>query len=169
MKSVYKIKNAFRIPMTIAILLSIPVLIDVFNRQMETVHLVLVLTLMGLFYITGFNSLLRRTVVLDDRIIVFNIFGKKDISLDDISFIDGLTLGSRQFISISTKGKNVLIPNSFNEFHGMARDVASLVKQEKIGDGLRYIVEHPSKRASDTISAWITVLILSAILYIRIK
>ena len=168
MRNVYKVKNSFRIPITIAILLSIPVLIDVFNRQMETVHLVLVLILMGLFYITGFNSLLRKAMVTDDRIIVYNIFGKKNLPIEDITFLDGLTIGSRQFISINTKGKNILVPNSFNEFSKLAQVLSGFVEEEKVGDGLRYIMKHPLKRSTDTITAWVTVLILCAILYVRL-
>ena len=167
MEQVYKIKNSLRIPMVIAIILSIPVFYDVFSKGIARQHIVIVGILVFVFIVFALNNLLRKVCIFENRISIFSIAGKKDIPFNEINSLDGISLGRRQYISITHKKKTSLIPNSFRDFPKILVSIKNLVPEDIVGQGLRDIESFPLSRTGDTIGAWITVLILAAILATR--
>jgi hypothetical protein len=168
MELVYKIKNALRIPMVIAIILSIPVFYDVFNKGLAKQNKVIVVTLIFVFIIFAANSLFRKISIFKDRITILNILGKKIIPFNEISSLDGISLGRRQYISITHKKKTHLIPNSFNDFPNLLLTMKELVQDDIVGQGFKDIENFPLSRTGDTIAVWITVLLLAGILIMRV-
>jgi hypothetical protein len=168
MEKVYKIKNSLRIPMMIAIILSIPVFIDLFSKGIARQHIVIVSILVLVFIIFAFNNLLRKICIFDDRISIFSIAGKKIIPFNEITSVDGISLGRRQYISIVHKKKTTLVPNSFRDFQNILVSIKNIVPEDIIGQGLKDIESFPLSRTGDTIGAWITVIILAVILATRL-
>ncbi|HEY9161309.1 MAG TPA: hypothetical protein VIS94_09510 [Desulfomonilia bacterium] len=168
MEKVYKIKNSLRIPMMIAIILSIPVFIDLFSKGIARQHIVIVSILVLVFIIFAFNNLLRKICIFDDRISIFSIAGKKIIPFNEITSVDGISLGRRQYISIVHKKKTTLVPNSFRDFQSILVSIKNIVPEDIIGQGLKDIESYPLSRTGDTIGAWITVIILAVILATRL-
>lgn len=168
MEQVYKIKNSLRIPMVIAIILSIPVFFDLFSKGIAREHLVIVSILVFVFIIFAFNNLLRKVCIFDDGVSIFSITGKKVIPFNEITTVDGISLGRRQYISITHKKKTSLIPNSFRDFPEILVSIKNLVPEDMVGQGLKDIESFPLSRTGDTIGAWITVIILAAILATRL-
>ncbi|MGD0209897.1 MAG: hypothetical protein ABSC14_02820 [Desulfomonilia bacterium] len=166
MQRVYKIKKALKAPMSLAVIISIPVFMDVINRGYETKILVMACMLIVLFYLFTLNNLLKQIKVGDGEIIIRSLFGSNRIHVEDIKLVDGVTIGSRQFITISAK-KNSLIPNTFDDFIGIIDSIREVVKEEAIGKGLTDLRENVVTRKSDITMAWITVILLIIIVVIR--
>jgi len=167
MNSVYKIKKTLKTPMVLAVIMSIPVFYDVVAKGYEWSMLIMALMLIVLYYLLTLNNLIRRVRIQDNTLVIINMFGIKRLPTEDISLIDGMTIGTRQFINISSKKKSFLIPNSFENFPGLIDDITSIAKKETIGGGLQHMRENLVNRKSDTTVAWITVLLLMLIILVR--
>jgi hypothetical protein len=167
MPQVYKIKKAVKAPMVLAVILSIPVFVDVIASGFATTMLVMAVILMVLFYLFTLNNLIKRVIVDAQEIVIKGLFGSNRISVDDITRLDGITMGSRQFISISTKKKSYLIPNSFDDFPGIIDSIKGIAPEETVAQGLGQLRENVVNRKSDITMGWITVLLLALIILVR--
>ena len=166
MRQVYKIKKALIAPMILAVLLSVPVFVDVIRTGHTTRVLFMASLLMVLFYLFTLNNLLKRIIIEDSVILIRSLFGTARIPLEEIKLVDAVTMGSRQFITISAK-KNSYIANTFDDFSGIIESIQAVVKDENIGKGLLEMKGHVVTRRSDITMAWITVILLAIIVVIR--
>ena len=167
MVHVYKIKKSLQIPMALALVLSVPVFYDLFTRGLPTGQLVLIGILMVLFYLMAISNLIRRVILDGPKLTIVNYLGRKEIDLPSVSALDGLSLGKRQFLSVSSGGRHHLIQNSFEGFFELMEAVSTQVPATKIRDGLEQIRRFPQVRTGDTIAAWVTVAILAAVIFFR--
>lgn len=159
MQKVYKIKKALKTPMVLAVIISIPVFVDVFRRGYETRILVMASLLVILFYLFTLNNLIKRLTVNDSGIVLRTLFGSNTALFDEVKLIDGISFGSRQFIGITSK-KYILIPNNFENFESIIDDIRQFAREETIGQGLLQMREKTVNRKSDITMAWIVVLLL---------
>lgn len=167
MEKVYKIKNSLRLPMILAVILSIPVFFDLMGRGMETGHIILIVILMLFFYLMAINNLIRRVTITPDSVTIGNFMGRKTIARADITALDGLSVGSRQFISLIVGKSSHLIQNSYADFTGLMDALAAMVPEDHIKEGFSQIRQNPLTRSGDTIAAWLTVAILVTIITFR--
>jgi len=166
MEHVYKIKKELKAPMVLAVILSIPVFVDVLRMGYATRILIMACLLMILFYLFTLNNLIKKLIVTDNEIIIRGLFGSTRIPIDEVKLVDGVTMGTRQFITISSK-KNTFIPNNFDDFAGIMDSLKSVVKDDAVGKGLLDLRGHVVTRKSDITMAWITVILLMIIVVIR--
>lgn len=152
--------------MILAVLLSVPVFVDVIRTGHTTRVLFMASLLMVLFYLFTLNNLLKRIIIEDSVILIRSLFGTARIPLEEIKLVDAVTMGSRQFITISAK-KNSYIANTFDDFSGIIESIQEVVKDENIGKGLLEMKGHVVTRRSDITMAWITVILLAIIVVIR--
>jgi hypothetical protein len=167
MDNVYKIKKSLKTPMIIATLISIPVFADVIMRGFKLSTMIMVLGLMILFYVLTLNNILRKVRITDSGVTIRGILGIRRIPIENITLIDGMTMGTRQFATVTTKKGNYLIPNSFENFQAIVSDLEQIGREETIGKGLSLLKENIIVRRSDITGAWITVILLLIILLIR--
>lgn len=167
MNRIYKIKKALKTPMILATLISIPIFADVIMRGFEITTLVMALSLMIIFYLLTLNNVLRKVRITDSQVSISGIFGPRHISTEEITLIDGMTMGSRQFITIATKKRNYLIPNSFEGFATIIDDLMSVLPKETHGGSLQVLKDNIVVRRSDITGAWITVILLLIIVLVR--
>lgn len=154
--------------MALAIILSVPVFYDLFFlRGLPTGQLVLIGILMVFFYLMAINNLVRRVILDGSKLSIVNYLGRTEIDLPEVSALDGLSLGKRQFISLSSGKRHHLIQNSFEGFFELMEAVSTQVPSTKIKDGMEQIRRFPQVRTGDTIAAWVTVAILAAIIFSR--
>jgi hypothetical protein len=167
MEKVYKIKNSLRLPMLLAVILSIPVFADLMGRGMETGHIILIVILMLFFYLMAINNLIRRVAIREDSITIGNFMGRKTVAREDITALDGLSVGQRQFISLIVGKRSHLIQNSYSDFTGIMDTLSGMVPEDHIKEGFTRIRQNPLTRSGDTIAAWLTVAILMTIITFR--
>jgi hypothetical protein len=167
MERIYKIKKALKTPMVLAVLISIPIFVDVIQSGFATSMLVMAILLMLLFYLFTINNLIKQVTVTPQEIAIRSLFGSTRIKAEDIINIDGMTMGSRQFVSISAKKRSHLIPNSFDDFAGLIDDIKGIVPEDRIGEKLVHLRENIVNRKSDIAMGWITVILLALIILMR--
>ncbi|MCE5275981.1 MAG: hypothetical protein LLG43_12715, partial [Deltaproteobacteria bacterium] len=97
MDQVYKIKKSLKAPMLLAVVISLPVFVDVISSGFPTKTLIMAITLMVLFYLFTLNNLIKRVIVSSGEVSIKSLFGSSRIALDEISRLDGITMGTRQF------------------------------------------------------------------------
>ena len=153
--------------MILATIISIPIFADVAKRGFELTTLVMALSLMVVFYLLTLNNILRKVTITDSEVTISGIFGPRRIPTAEITMIDGMTMGTRQFITISTKKRNYLIPNSFEKFALMIDDLMSVSAPETQSKTLEFLKENIVVRKSDIAGAWITVILLFIIILVR--
>lgn len=167
MDRVYKIKKNLQAPMILATLMSIPIFADVIMSGFKLSILLMALILMILFYLLTINNLLRKIRITDSAVIIRGILGSRKVPVEDIVRLEGISMGSRQFITLATNKRNFLIPNSFADFREIISDLERVVNPEALGSGLSALKEHVIVRKSDITGAWITVILLFIIIIIR--
>jgi hypothetical protein len=167
MERIYKIKKALKTPMLLALIVSIPVFVDVIRTGFATKILVMAILLMVLFYLFTINNLIKQVLIGDQEIVIRSLFGSSRIKPEEITRLDGVTMGSRQFISISTKKKSFLLANSFDDFPGIIDSLKSLVAEDAVGQELVRLRENVVDRKSDIAMGWITVILLALIIAMR--
>jgi len=167
MERIYKIKKAMKTPMVLAVLISIPIFIDVVRSGFATRMLVMAILLMVLFYLFTINNLIKRVSVSEQEIVIRSLFGSTRIKVEDIMNLDGIVMGSRQFVSISAKKRSYLIPNSFDDFACLIDDIKGIVPADLVGEKLIKIRENIVNRKSDIAMGWITVILLALIILMR--
>lgn len=167
MNRVYKIKKALKVPMALAVVISIPVFADVLTKGFEAKILVSAVSLIIIFYLLTLNNILRKVRVTDQAISISGLFGTRHIKLDSVTSIDGMTMGTRQFITISTSKKNYIISNSYDDFTILVDDLSNIWPEDQRVAGLEHLRNNIISRKSDINGAWITVIILLIIILIR--
>jgi len=167
MNRVYKIKKALKVPMVLAVVISIPVFADVLTKGFDPKIFVTAASLILIFYLLTLNNILRKVKITDHSISISGLFGTRHIKLDSVTSIDGMTMGSRQFITVSTKKRNYLISNSYDNFIGLIEDLSNIWGEDQPTANLKYLHDNIIPRRSDINGAWITVIILLIINIIR--
>lgn len=167
MDNVYKIKKNLKTPMILATIISIPVFADVIMGGFKPSTMSLAILLMIMFYILTLNNILRKVRITDSEILIRGILGVRRIPIANINLIDGMTMGTRQFATITTGKRSYLIPNSFENFPSIISDLEKISTEKTKGAGLTLLKDNIIIRKSDITGAWITVLLLVIILLIR--
>ncbi|HPS93484.1 MAG TPA: hypothetical protein PK600_03345, partial [Deltaproteobacteria bacterium] len=88
MDQVYKIKKSLKVPMLLAVVISLPVFVDVISSGFPTKTLIMAITLMVLFYLFTLNNLIKRVIVSSGEVSIKGLFGSSRIALGDISRLD---------------------------------------------------------------------------------
>jgi hypothetical protein len=160
MTNTYKIKRGLILPMALAVVISIPVFVDIFRRGYGTGIVIMASFLVILFYLFTLNNILRRVIIDDSSVCMKGLFGTSRAPFTDIRRVDGINFGSRQFIAV-TAGKNLLIPNSFERFDALVDDIISRASRDTVADGIIRLRENLVNRRSDVTLAWIVVILLA--------
>lgn len=150
--------------MAIAAILGLPITYDIYTRGLSHIQIALVTVLMIFFYVLTINNLVRKVITRSDGIDIITYLGKKSYSADDISNIDGYSMGKRQFIIIASKKRHSFIQNSFVGFLDIVSDLKKILPEEKIKEGITEIQKIPLERTGDTVAAWLTVVIMILII-----
>lgn len=172
MQKVYKIKKAIILPTVLGMLISVPVFVDAIHMirsgAYPTRMLVFAVLFMVLFYLFSLNNLLKRVLVGSSEIVFRSLFGSTRIPTEDITFIDGVTFKSRQFVTITSKKKSSWIPNSYDNFPDILEDLEKIAREGTIGQGFIDIKANLVTRRSDIAMAWFVVLFLGLVIVVRL-
>ena len=172
MQKVYKIKKALQVPTILSIIISIPVFYDAITMIRTQGYparmLVFACLFMILYYLFSLNNLIKKVTIRESEIVLKSLFGSTHIPTGDIKLIDGITFGTRQFITISSKKKSSWIPNSYENFQDLVLSLKSVIKEEIFAAGYTTMEENPVNRKRDIVMAWFIVFVLLFVITIRV-
>jgi len=113
------------------------------------------------------NNLIKKVTIGETEIVFKSLFGSTHILTGDIKLIDGVTFGTRQFITISSK-KSSWIPNSYENFQDLILSLKHVVNEEVFAAGYATIQENTVNRKKDIVMAWFIVFVLLFVIIIRV-
>ncbi len=163
MQNVYKIKKSIKIPMILSVFLSLPVFWQATSRHLETNMLLIAGLLIFLFYMITINNIIKKVSIDNGSISVTSLWGTKTAKHDEIKNITAITMGSRQFINITTNNSNLVIANNYANFLNMIVNIKDAFPETCAATNIDTLIDNPVNRKNDTLGAWLTVAILVAI------
>ena len=164
MKKVYKVKRSITFPLLIAVLLSIPVFVFSVQGDAATAKLIWTFILMLLFYGFALNKIMQAITLTPDELEFRGILGRRIVKTTDITAIEGASMGTRQFIVISSATGSQHFSNSLDGFAELATSLKTMTPSGIQGSGLNDITQSPLINRRDALAPWIAVLVLSMLL-----
>ena len=164
----YKTRVAFLLPIFLDSLFLLALLvISIFDRGLSPESVVLSIIFIPAFYIF-LESAARRTTIGDDGVKIRKLFREKQLLWEHITNVDVMTLHKKVYLLLTTKRGFHALANSHGDFSSLVKDVVRYVDQEKVEEGVRNVIEHPVKRMSDIVSAWVAFAILLGVIVLKI-
>ncbi|MBW2599952.1 MAG: PH domain-containing protein [Deltaproteobacteria bacterium] len=164
----YKTRVAFLLPIFLdSLFLLVLLVISIFDRGVSSEPVVLSIIFIPALYIF-LGSARRRTTIGDDGIRIRKLFRKKQLRWEDITNVDVMTLHKKVYLLLTTTRGFHALANSHGDFISLVKDVVRYVDQEKVEEGVRNVIDHPVKRMSDIVSAWIAFVILLGAIVLKI-
>ena len=130
-------------------------------------RIVLLIIFIPLFYIF-LESISREVTVGEDSIKIKKLLRKKELNWGDIASVGTLIIRKKVYLLLTTtKGFHVL-SNSYGNFTSLVQRIVDNVGKEKVEEEVQYLIEHPIKKISNIISAWLAAIVLSGTIYIKL-
>lgn len=164
MHGVYKVKRSITLPLCVAVALSFPVFGFSIQSDAPTAKLIWTFLLMLLFYVFALNKIVQRVRLSDEGLEFTSLLGRRTVKTADIQNIDGASLGSRQFVILTSKRGARHFSNSLTGFSELARNLKEATPPEIQGSGLHTILARPLSNRRDALAPWIAVLVLIMLL-----
>ena len=166
-ESTYRVRKNFLIPLVLdTILLFVLVLVSLLRGTFPAETIVLVIIFIPLFYLF-IESLIRKTSVGAKGIRIKKLFRVRTLQWDDITNVDVMIIRKKVYLLLTTtKGFHVLT-NTYEHFTALVKDIVDRMDKEKIEDRVLDMAEKPVRRVADILAAWIAVVILSAVIFLK--
>lgn len=166
--STYKARVGFLLPifldsLFILVLFVISIFDRVFPAEPVILFLIFVLALCILF-----GSARRKTIIGDEDIRIRKLFRAKQLRWEDITNVDVMALHKKVYLLLTTTRGFYTLANSHGDFTSLVKDVVRYVDQNKVEESVQDVIEHPVKRMSDIVSAWIAFIILLGAIILKI-
>ncbi|MBW2651020.1 MAG: hypothetical protein JRC66_08470 [Deltaproteobacteria bacterium] len=144
-------------------------LLRLFDSGLSPEAIVLSIIFIPVLYIF-LESAARRTTIGDDGVKIKKLFREKQLLWEHITNVDVMTLHKKVYLLLTTtRGFHAFaLANSHGDFTSLVKDVVRHVDQEKVEEGVRNVIEHPVKRMSDIVSAWVAFVILLGAIVLKI-
>ncbi len=164
----YKTRGAFLLPIFLDLLfLLVLLVISIFDSGLSPEAIVLSIIFIPVLYIS-LESAARITTIGDDGVKIRKLFRKKHLLWEHITNVDVMTLHKKVYLLLTTTRGFHALANSHGDFTSLVKDVVRYVDQEKVEEGVRNVIEHPVKRMSDIVSAWVAFVILLGAIVLKI-
>lgn len=164
----YKTRVAFLLPIFLdSLFLLVLLVISIFDREFSSETVVLSIIFVPVLYIF-LESAWRRTTIGDDGVKIRKLFREKLLQWVHVTNVDVMTLHKKVYLLLTTKRGFHALANSHGDFSSLVKDVVRYVDQEKVEEGVRNVIEHPVKRMSDIVSAWVAFAILLGVIVLKI-
>ncbi len=164
----YRTRKIFLIPFAIDMILLFVVIIlslAIGGTPQESIILIIVFIPLAYLFL---ESLVRKTVVAPQKIIIKKLFRKKELQWADITNVDIMVVRKKVYLLLtSTQGFHIL-SNAYADFTAMARDIADNAGTEKVEGRVREFLENPVRRIADIVSTWLAAVILVGIIYFKL-
>ena len=166
-ESTYRARKTFLIPLVLdTILLFVLVLVSLLRGTFPAETIVLVIIFIPLFYLF-IESLIRKTFVGAKGIRIKKLFRVRTLQWDDITNVDVMIIRKKVYLLLTTtKGFHVLT-NTYEHFTALVKDIIDRMGKEKIEDRVLDMAEKSVRRVADILAAWIAVVILSVVIFLK--
>ena len=166
--NIYKTRGAFLIPIFLdSLFLLVLLVISIVDKKLPLETIVLSIIFVPTLYIF-LESIVRRTIIGDDVVTIRKLFRGKQLKWHQITNVDAMAVHKKVYLLLTTKRGFHALANSHGDFTSLVKDVVQHVDQEKVEEDVRKVIEHPVKRMSDIVSAWVASVILLGAIALKI-
>ncbi len=166
-ESTYRTRKAFVIPLILdTILLFFLVLVSLFTGGSPAETIILVVIFIPLFYVF-IESLIRKISVGEKGIEIKKLFREKKLEWEEITNVDAMIIRKKVYLLLTTtKGFHVLT-NTCEKFITLVKDIVNRIDEEKVEIRVRDMADKPVRRVADVLVAWIAVVILATVIFMK--
>jgi hypothetical protein len=163
----YRIRNAFLIPLGIDVVLLFSLFVMALLPHGDTAER-LVFTLF--FFPAGYlflECLRRQVTVAEKGLVIRKLWSEKAISWDEITHVGGLTLNRKGYLLLTTVKGFFIVSSAFEGFSTLAGEIAAHVGSEKVEEEVRLQADRSVTRIAPVASAWIAAAAMIGIVLLK--
>ena len=165
--SVHKIRRALLIPFAVDIfLLFVLILFTLFAGGSPIEKIVLFIIFIPLLCIF-LESISREVTTRDDGIKIKKLLRKKDLNWGNITNVGTIIIRKKVYLLLTTTKGFYVLSNSYEKFTALVQTIVDNVDKENVDEEVQDLIEHPVKKISNIISAWLAAIVLLAVIYIK--
>ena len=166
-ESTYKTRRSFLVPLILdTALLFILLMMSLFTGSFPAETVILGIIFLPTFYLLV-ESLIRKVSVGEKGIRIKKLFRGKKLEWGDITNVDSMIVQKKVYLLLTTtKGFHVLT-NTYDEFTSLVKDIIDRIDEAKVEVRVRNMVSTPVKRISDILMAWVAVVIIVAVIFLK--
>ncbi len=168
-ETVYRIRRSFTIPLAIDVLLLFVLLVLSLAVKGSGTERIVLTGFFAVSLLIMIEALSRKIVITAGGIVLKKLLKTKELLWSDITHVGCLSLRSKVFILLTTKKGFHILSNAYEPFAPLVRNIVNHLDTEKIeveGEA-RMQMDKPTKNLSDLVAAWVAVIVLSGIIYLK--
>lgn len=166
-QSTYKIKRVFLVPFIIIVaLLGILLLLSLFKGQTWE-KIILGVSFAGTLLV-GIEASKREITVNQNGVKIKKFFRVKDITWPDVTHLAVVDLNKKAYFLLTTAKGFYFFSNMFENHALLIRSIVDKLDAEKVEIEVKNYLEHPIERRSLIVICWLSVLIITAFIILKL-
>jgi len=165
---VYKVKKGLAIPLAINTgLVFLLLCISFFKKSSPVEIVVLTIILIPLVLIT-LECFLREVAIQESGMMIKKILRRRVLGWGEVTAVGMVALRNKVYLVLTTTKGFHVISNAYDNFAGLVRGIVDHVEPEKVEEPVKAMADHPVRKISDVVSAWVGAVVLAGIVYVKI-
>jgi len=166
--SEYGARKHFLIPLILdTLLLSVLVIISIFQGSSPAETIILVIIFIPLFYLC-IESSNRRVFVKAKGIRIKKLFRERSLRWEDITNLDAMVIRRKVYLLLTTTKGFHILTNTYENFTTLVSDIIDHMDERKVESKVLEITEKSLVRRADILTAWIAVAILVTVIALKL-
>lgn len=162
------IRRAFLFPLGLLLLLTCALLVVCVVRGEPTAKILILGFIMLPIVILFVESVFRRTLLSEDRVVAFKLLRNKELKFAEITAVETVRVRKRVFLTLCAGDDFLIISNAYANFPALVQTLLARVPATSISEETKQMAAAPPVKSTDVISCWLAVALLAFILYIQL-
>lgn len=154
-------------PLYIDLILVGVMLILSFFRRVTPAEPIVLSILTAIFGLVAFIFIRKSTYIDEEGVAVSSAFSRKRLLWEQITCVDAVRVGRKIYLLLTTTKGFIVIPNTYEKFYDLVRDVASRVDAGRVERHVVEILDNPLHRVFDKVVAWGLALFFAVVIVLR--
>ena len=167
-KQVYSIRRSFLFPLGLLLLLTGALFVVSLLRGEPTAKLLILGLFMLPITVLFVESIFRRTMLTEDRVIADKLLRKKEMKYSEMTALETVSVRKRVFLTLCAGDDFLIISNAYANFPRLVQSLLARVPAAAVSEETKQMAAAPPVKSTDVISCWLAVALLAFILYIQL-
>jgi hypothetical protein len=167
-KQVYSIRRSFLFPLGLLLLLTGALFVVSLLRGEPTAKLLILGFFMLPITVLFVESVFRRTMLTEDRVIADKLLRKKEMKYSEMTAVETVSVRKRVFLTLCAGDDFLIISNAYANFPGLVQSLLARVPATAISEETRQMAAAPPVKSTDVVSCWLAVALLAFLIYIQL-
>ena len=167
-KQVYSIRRSFLFPLGLLLLLTGALFVVCLLRGEPKAKLLILGLFMLPITVLFVESIFRRTMLTEDRVIADKLLRKKEMKYSEMTAVETVSVRKRVFLTLCAGDEFLIISNAYANFPRLVQSLLARVPAAAVSEETKQMAAAPPVKSTDVISCWLAVALLAFILYIQL-